>query len=127
MTRERRVEANARERQRVHTITAAFDTLQSLIPSPEDISMDKSSKSSSPSDAVNQLSNLNNQKLSKLSIIKIATSYIMLLSRMAGYDYTEDKSAPSIEECVKKCSELLTQETKVKRSRDTILKVENKA
>ena len=28
MTRERRVEANARERQRVHTITAAFDTLQ---------------------------------------------------------------------------------------------------
>merc|ERR1712156_1344368 len=127
MTRERRVEANARERQRVHTITAAFDTLQSLIPSPEDISMDKSSKSSSSSDAVNQLSNLNNQKLSKLSIIKIATSYIMLLSRMAGYDYTEDKSAPSIEECVKKCSELLTQETKVKRSRDTILKVENTA
>jgi hypothetical protein len=46
---------------------------------------------------------------------------------MAGYDYTEDKSAPSIEECVKKCSELLTQETKVKRSRDTILKVENTA
>ena len=125
MTRERRVEANARERQRVHTITAAFDTLQSLIPSPEDITMDKSSSSSS--DTVSQLSNLNNQKLSKLSIIKIATSYIMLLSRMAGYDYTEDKSAPSIEECVKKCSELLTQETKVKRSRDTILKVENKA
>ena len=125
MTRERRVEANARERQRVHTITAAFDTLQSLIPSPEDITMDKSSTSSS--DTVSQLSNLNNQKLSKLSIIKIATSYIMLLSRMAGYDYTEDKSAPSIEECVKKCSELLTQETKVKRSRDTILKVKNKA
>lgn len=129
MTRERRVEANARERQRVHTITAAFDTLQSLIPAPEDV-MDTSSKSSSASDdgnATNLLSNLANQKLSKLSIIKIATSYIMLLSRMAGYDYSEDKSAPSIEDCVKKCSELLTQETKVKRSRDTIIKMENTA
>ena len=124
MTRERRVEANARERQRVHTITAAFDTLQSLIPSPEDVA-ESSSKSSSSDSDVNPLSNLANQKLSKLSIIKIATSYIMLLSRMAGHDYTEDKSAPSIEDCVKKCSELLTQETKVKRSRDTILKVEN--
>ena len=129
MTRERRVEANARERQRVHTITAAFDTLQSLIPAPEDV-MDTSSKSSSASDdgnATNPLSNLANQKLSKLSIIKIATAYIMLLSRMAGYDYSEDKSAPSIEDCVKKCSELLTQETKVKRSRDTIIKMENTA
>ena len=129
MTRERRVEANARERQRVHTITAAFDTLQSLIPAPEDV-MDTSSKSSSGSEdgnATNQLSNLANQKLSKLSIIKIATAYIMLLSRMAGYDYSEDKSAPSIEDCVKKCSELLTQETKVKRSRDTIIKMENTA
>ena len=123
MTRERRVEANARERQRVHTITAAFDTLQSLIPAPEEIMEDSSTSSS---DASSILSNLNNQKLSKLSIIKIATAYIMLLSRMAGYDYTEDKSAPSIEDCVKKCSELLTQETKVKRSRDTMIKVENK-
>jgi hypothetical protein len=103
----------------------SFDTLQSLIPAPEDVMEDSSTSSSDAS--ISQLSNLNNQKLSKLSIIKIATSYIMLLSRMAGYDYTEDKSAPSIEECVKKCSELLTQETKVKRSRDTILKVENTA
>ena len=125
MTRERRVEANARERQRVHTITAAFDTLQSLIPSPEDVENSKSSSSDDTDSCINALSNLNNQKLSKLSIIKIATAYIMLLSRMSGYDYSEDKSAPSIEDCVKKCSELLTQETKVKRSRDTIIKVEN--
>lgn len=58
MTRERRVEANARERQRVHTITAAFDSLQSAIPTKDE-----------------------QAKLSKLSIIKIATSYIMVLSR----------------------------------------------
>ena len=31
-------------------------------------------------------------KMSKLSIIKIATSYIMYLSRQCGYDYTSDKS-----------------------------------
>ena len=36
LTRARRVEANARERQRVHTITAAFDTLQAAIPTEED-------------------------------------------------------------------------------------------
>lgn len=56
MTRERRVEANARERQRVHTITAAFDTLQAAIPTEE-----------------------KDVKLSKLSVIKIATAYIMAL------------------------------------------------
>ena len=33
MTRERRIEANARERQRVHTITAAFDRLQVCVSS----------------------------------------------------------------------------------------------
>ena len=128
MTRERRVEANARERQRVHTITAAFDTLQSLIPSPEDVESSNSFETGVEEggrDVKSSAASINSQKLSKLSIIKIATAYIMLLSRMAGYDYTEDKSAPSIDDCVKKCSELLTQETKVKRSRDTILKVEN--
>lgn len=92
MTRERRVEANARERQRVHTITAAFDTLQNAIPT-EDSS----------------------QKLSKLSIIKIATSYIMVLSRMAGYDYSIDQSAPSVEDCIEKCSDLIYSESKVRK------------
>jgi atonal protein 8 len=72
MTRERRIEANARERQRVHTITAAFDRLQSAIPTTDDGS---------------------GSKLSKLSVIKIATSYIMVLSRMAGLDYSSDQVA----------------------------------
>lgn len=94
MTRERRVEANARERQRVHTITAAFDSLQAAIPT----------------------DNNTNNKLSKLSIIKIATSYIMVLSRMAGYDYSIDQSEPSVEECVKKCSELIQSESKTRRA-----------
>jgi len=92
MTRERRVEANARERQRVHTITAAFDTLQAAIPTEEkDI------------------------KLSKLSVIKIATAYIMALSRMAGHDYTEDQSAPPVDEVVAHCSDVIEKECRIKK------------
>ena len=91
MTRERRVEANARERQRVHTITAAFDTLQNSIP------VDADAKGS---------------KMSKLSIIKIATSYIMCLSRECGYDYSADKSAPSLENCRKQLEDLIRTESK---------------
>lgn len=94
MTRERRIEANARERQRVHTITAAFDRLQGAIPTADD--------TTGPSA----------NKLSKLSIIKIATSYIMVLSRMAGHDYSQDQSEPSIEECIKQCADLVKAEAK---------------
>ena len=92
LTRERRVEANARERQRVHTITAAFDTLQAAIPCEDE-----------------------NSKLSKLSVIKIATAYIMALSRMAGYDYTEDQSAPSLDTVVQHCQEVIHTETRIKK------------
>jgi len=91
-TREKRIEANARERQRVHTITAAFDTLQAAIPTDEE-----------------------NIKLSKLSVVKIATAYIMALSRMAGYDYTEDRSAPSVESVLEHCRQTITNETKIKK------------
>ncbi|KAH9514348.1 hypothetical protein Btru_028823 [Bulinus truncatus] len=65
MTRERRVEANARERTRVHTISAAFDALRHAVPSYS-----------------------HNQKLSKLAILRIACSYIMSLARLADLDYT---------------------------------------
>ena len=65
MTRERRVEANARERTRVHTISAAFDALRRAVPSYS-----------------------YNQKLSKLAILRIAGSYIMSLARLADLDYT---------------------------------------
>ena len=92
MTRERRVEANARERQRVHTITAAFDNLQAAIPTEDE-----------------------NTKLSKLSVIKVATAYIMALSRMAGYDYTEDQSAPPVSEVVEHCSRVIDEETRIKK------------
>jgi hypothetical protein len=78
----------------VHTITAAFDRLQGAIPTTDDGS---------------------GSKLSKLSVIKIATSYIMVLSRMAGYDYSHDASAPTVEECIRKCADLVKAESKTRK------------
>lgn len=63
MTRERRIEANARERTRVHTISAAFDTLRRAVPAYS-----------------------HNQKLSKLSVLRIACAYIAALSAAAEPD-----------------------------------------
>ena len=126
MTRERRVEANARERQRVHTITAAYDKLHYLIPSPENATkpldgsldgLETQVKDVLFKTTTEQAAN-NQCKLSKLSIIKIATSYITLLSRMAGHDYSEDKSAPSIQECIENTSRLLSSETKSSKKKD---------
>jgi len=90
MTRERRVEANARERQRVQTITEQFDTLRSVIPIEDKCA-----------------------KMSKLSIIKIATSYITYLGRQCGYDYTPDKCEPTIEECYVNLKNLIKYESKI--------------
>lgn len=95
MTRERRIEANARERTRVHTISAAFDTLRQSIPSYS-----------------------HSQKLSKLSILRIACSYIVALSRVNGQDYSDGQSAPSIADCVDSVSRTLHAEGKVRKKKD---------
>jgi atonal protein 8 len=101
MTRERRIEANARERMRVHTITAAFERLQSVIPTTEEFT-----KSSS-------------QKLSKLAVIKIATSYISMLSSMADSNSENKESCDlTIQSCVQECLELIRSETKPRRKCD---------
>ncbi|GAB0098343.1 uncharacterized protein DMENIID0001_140620 [Sergentomyia squamirostris] len=95
MTRERRIEANARERTRVHTISAAFDTLRHAIPSYS-----------------------NTQKLSKLSVLRIACSYILTLSRVAGMDYSQDSSEPSIDECVDLVTKTIQTEGKLRKKKD---------
>jgi hypothetical protein len=95
MTRERRIEANARERTRVHTISAAFDTLRRAIPAYS-----------------------HNQKLSKLSVLRIACSYILTLSRVAGADYSADSSEPSLADCVDLVSRTIQTEGKLRRKRD---------
>lgn len=95
MTRERRIEANARERTRVHTISAAFDTLRRAIPAYS-----------------------HNQKLSKLSVLRIACSYILTLSRVAGEDYSADQSEPSLASCVDLVSRTIQTEGKLRKKKD---------
>ncbi|XP_017065630.1 uncharacterized protein LOC108104197 [Drosophila eugracilis] len=95
MTRERRIEANARERTRVHTISAAYETLRQSVPA-----------------------YASNQKLSKLSVLRVACSYILTLSRMAGEDYSADQSKPSIGECLEAVTQTIQTEGKVKRKKD---------
>lgn len=95
MTRERRIEANARERTRVHTISAAFDTLRQAIPSYS-----------------------NTQKLSKLSILRVACAYILTLSRMNGLDYSADQSEPSIQSCLEEITKTIQTEGKARKRKD---------
>ncbi|CAD7079906.1 unnamed protein product [Hermetia illucens] len=95
MTRERRIEANARERTRVHTISAAYDTLRKSIPSYS-----------------------NTQKLSKLSVLRVACSYILTLSRMAGFDYSADQSSPSVAECMDMVTKTIQTEGKIRKKKD---------
>lgn len=95
MTRERRIEANARERSRVHTISAAYDTLRHAVPSYS-----------------------STQKLSKLSVLRIACSYILTLSRLAGEDFSIDQSEPPISECIDAVTRTIQTEGKLRRKKD---------
>jgi atonal protein 8 len=95
MTRERRIEANARERTRVHTISAAYDTLRKSIPSYS-----------------------NTQKLSKLSVLRVACSYILTLSRMTGEDFSADQSQPELQDCIDSVTKTIQTEGKLRRKKD---------
>ena len=92
MTRERRVEANARERSRVHTISAAFESLRRAVPSYS-----------------------YNQKLSKLAILRIACSYIMALSKLANVDICEKANNFSFIDCVDLCTQTIQTEGRARR------------
>ncbi|XP_070519849.1 uncharacterized protein Net isoform X2 [Cardiocondyla obscurior] len=99
MTRERRIEANARERTRVHTISAAFDTLRRAIPAYS-----------------------HNQKLSKLSVLRIACSYIMTLSKILEKDgevpATKSNGLASLSSCVEMVSRTIQTEGKLRKRKD---------
>ncbi|XP_028967839.1 protein atonal homolog 8-like [Galendromus occidentalis] len=84
--RQRRIEANARERTRVHTIGAAFDSLRKSIPAFSD-----------------------GQKLSKLAILRVASSYILALSSLL-----EDQKE-SFAESVQACSSAIHLDGKIRR------------
>lgn len=71
MTRERRMQANARERSRVHTISAAFEALRKAVPSFS-----------------------HGQRLSKLSILRVASAYIAALGGLAGDGDSDTNDVP---------------------------------
>ena len=90
MTRERRIEANARERTRVHTISSAYEKLRQSVPSYS-----------------------HTQKLSKLSILRIAASYILTLSKLA-----DDDPESVVGECVEETTRTIQFEGKAKKKRE---------
>ncbi|XP_063781038.1 transcription factor ATOH8 [Pseudophryne corroboree] len=91
----RRLLANARERSRVHTISAAFEALRKQVPCYS-----------------------YGQKLSKLAILRIACNYILSLARLADLDYTADHSNLSFSECVEQCTRTLQSEGRSKKRKE---------
>ncbi|XP_015918109.1 transcription factor ATOH8 [Parasteatoda tepidariorum] len=93
MSRQRRIEANARERTRVHTISAAFENLRRAVPA-----------------------YAHNQKLSKLAILRIASAYILALACLNDQDYSQDQSGPpSLSDCVEQCTRTIQAEGRSRR------------
>ncbi|XP_075427675.1 transcription factor ATOH8 isoform X2 [Ascaphus truei] len=88
----RRLLANARERTRVHTISAAFEALRKQVPCYS-----------------------YGQKLSKLAILRIACNYILSLAKLADLDYSADHSNLSFSECVEQCTRTLQSEGRSKK------------
>ncbi|XP_077200197.1 transcription factor ATOH8 [Paroedura picta] len=91
----RRLLANARERTRVHTISAAFEALRKQVPCYS-----------------------YGQKLSKLAILRIACNYILSLARLADLDYSSDHSNLSFSECVEQCTRTLQAEGRSKKRKE---------
>ncbi|KAM4709774.1 transcription factor ATOH8 [Discoglossus pictus] len=91
----RRLLANARERTRVHTISAAFEALRKQVPCYS-----------------------YGQKLSKLAILRIACNYILSLAQLADLDYSADHSNLSFSECVEQCTRTLQSEGRSKKRKE---------
>ncbi|XP_078469323.1 transcription factor ATOH8, partial [Lampetra planeri] len=91
----RRLLANARERTRVHTISAAFEALRQQVPCYS-----------------------YGQKLSKLAILRIACSYILALAKLANEDYSGEPGGLSFSECVEQCTRTLQAEGRAKKRKE---------
>ncbi|XP_057706316.1 transcription factor atoh8 [Corythoichthys intestinalis] len=88
----RRLLANARERTRVHTISAAFEALRKQVPCYS-----------------------YGQKLSKLAILRIACNYILSLAQLAEVDHTPGHGSQSFSQCVEQCTRTLQAEGRSKK------------
>ncbi|XP_042349917.1 protein atonal homolog 8 [Plectropomus leopardus] len=91
----RRLLANARERTRVHTISAAFEALRKQVPCYS-----------------------YGQKLSKLAILRIACNYILSLAQLAELDYSSDHSSLNFSQCVEQCTRTLQAEGRSKKRKE---------
>ncbi|KRY85706.1 Protein atonal -like protein 8 [Trichinella pseudospiralis] len=87
----RRMVANFRERCRVHMISEAFESLRVALPT------------ACPA-----------QKLTKVSILRIASIYIMLLGAMNGRDYSADQSKPTVDQLQQLLAETIYNETNLR-------------
>lgn len=87
----RRMEANARERSRVHTISSAFENLRQVVPS-----------------------YYNSYKLSKLGILRIACCYIESLNYLINEEAKTDDISIQFDEYVRKLAKTIAQESKMK-------------
>lgn len=90
----RRLLANARERTRVHTISAAFEALRKQVPCYS-----------------------YGQKLSKLAILRIACNYILSLAQLAELDYGSEQNKRSFSHCVEQCTRTLQAEGRSKKKK----------
>uniref|UniRef100_A0A8C6SQA1 Protein atonal homolog 8 n=1 Tax=Neogobius melanostomus TaxID=47308 RepID=A0A8C6SQA1_9GOBI len=90
----RRLLANARERTRVHTISAAFEALRKQVPCYS-----------------------YGQKLSKLAILRIACNYILSLAQLAEMDYSSEQNKRSFSHCVEQCTRTLQAEGRSKKKK----------
>jgi hypothetical protein len=95
----KRLEANARERERVHNLTAAFESLRQVIPMYGD-----------------------QPKLSRLSILRIACSYVLVLGALNEMDFSEGQNAYTFNECFHMLSSTILTELKRKKSNNHLNK-----
>ena len=93
LTYNKRLVANARERERVHNLTAAFEALRRVLPMYGD-----------------------QEKLSRLSILRIACSYVLVLGTLNEMDFSQGQNAYTLNETFHMLSYTILNELKRKKS-----------
>ncbi|CAF0878403.1 unnamed protein product [Adineta ricciae] len=93
LTYNKRLVANARERERVHNLTAAFEALRRVLPMYGD-----------------------QEKLSRLSILRIACSYVLVLGALNEMDFSQGENAYTLNETFHMLSYTILNELKRKKS-----------
>lgn len=96
LSHNKRLQANARERERVHNLTAAFEALRQVIPIYD-----------------------GHSKLSRLSILRIACSYVLVLGVLNQIDFSEGRNAYTLNESFHLLSCTILNELKRKKSTST--------